>query len=329
MSNPQKKKIILSASRVKQFLDCQWLFYQTYFKKVPDWSHPKTKLGSLAHSILESLSKPKHKKHYDLIIHNQSVYGSPAVARLVKIFSAANPDMTPEILGELDKVVFVALCHDFFFKGAKTNLPPEYEFHIDFEDFSIKGFMDRVAIYEDHAVIRDFKTQGKKFTKDQIDGNIQAFFYQMAIKHILGLPAKVEFILLRFPANKRDANRHLQVVEPMTDDQIAGFKTYLSEVNKAIGELTEESSKSEVKALKDEGFCIRVCSLKDPFDYWVALKGDVVIRSTRIPKHLLGIENPDEWALKDLKLKDGETWQKRRYGGCNFFYKNERPRSFS
>lgn len=318
---PAKKPITLSASAVKQFMDCSWLFYQTRFLKVPDHSHPKTAVGSLTHAILEAFCRPKHRKHYEATIHHQSVYGSPALTRLVALFRQKHPDVTDEHIGELDKLVFIALNHDWECKGAKEVLPPEVPFEIDFGEFSIRGFMDRVVIYDNVAVIRDYKTQGKRFTGNEIAGNLQAFFYQTAVKHMYGLPAQVEFVMLRHPASKRDPERYLQTVAPLSDDQISGFKVHLAYVSQAINSLTLEDSKQNLKATKDEGFCMRVCSLKDPFDYWVLLAdAERPLASVRVPRYGIGDQDPDQWAAEQLAPKEGQRVEKRRYNGCCWFY---------
>lgn len=323
------KKLVLSATGVKQFLDCSWLYYQTRILKVPDHTHPKTLLGTLAHAILEALCSPRHHKHYEAVLHHQSVYGSPAIARMVKMFRKANPDVTDEIMADLDKLVFVALNHDFMCKGTKKVLPPEHPFEIDFGDFAIKGFMDRVLIYDNIAVIRDYKTQSKRFTDEQLQENLQAFFYQTAIKHQFGLPSSVEFLLLRFPANRKDPERYIQKVAPLTEDQMEGFGFCLSFAHEQIQALTEKTSTCNMKSLKDNGFCLRVCSLKDPADYWVLLEGDKILKSTRLPKWDLQNPDPDGWAANKLKPKEGQRVEKRRYGGCfSFWGANEQRRAF-
>lgn len=314
-------KLTLSASAVKSFVDCSWLFYQTRVLKVPDFTHPKTLLGSLAHSILEAFARPKHRDLLEATIHHQTVYGSPVLTRLVKLFREKHPDVTDEIIADLDKLVFVALNHDFNCKGAKRVLEPEHSFEIDYGEFAVRGVMDRVVLYDDHAVIRDYKTQGKRFSQSDLDWSIQAFCYQLAVMHEFGLPSEVEFILLRHPGNRKDPTKHLQVVPAASVAQIEGFKYHLADVNEQINALTLETSMLNLKAERDEGFCLRVCSLKDPFDYWVLL-GDVErpLASTRVPKIGIGDENPDEWAARQLAPKEGQYVEKRRYNGCCYFY---------
>lgn len=325
MTSP-KNRTILSASSVKQFIDCSWFFYQTRFEKVPDLTHPKTHLGSLAHTVLECLKNPRHHKHYSAIRHEGSVYASAPVARLIKMYVARNPGMTPEILADLDKVVFVALNHNFFHLDAKRSLEPEHPFQIDFGDFEIRGYMDDVAIYDNLAVITDFKSQSKKFTAEQLEFNIQSYFYQLAVKHEFGLPARVEFILLRFPPTKKDAMRHVQTVEPLLDEHLEGFKFYLAHINRQINDLTAQSAKLNLKATSDPGFCKFVCSLRQPFDFWsLCNSAGKIVRSVRIPRHLpedLDDFGKMEHVLKELRPGPGERVVPRRYVGCPHFYPN-------
>lgn len=329
----KKNRITLSASSIKQFLDCSWLFFVTRMLKLPDHTHPKTHVGSLAHAILEAFCKPRHRKHYEATIHHQSVYGSPAIKRMIRMFRDKHPDVTDEHMEDLDALIFVALNHDWSCKDAVKILPPEYPFEIDFGAFAIKGFMDRVILYKHGAIIRDYKSQSKKFSDDDLQNQLQAFMYQTAVKHEFGLSAVVEFLLLRFPPNRRDPSRYLQVVEPLSDAQIEGFKVYLSHLNEAINALTEETATDNLKSQHDYGFCTRVCSLKDPFDYWVLLgEGDTPLASTRVPKYGLPEEqDPNRWAFDQLAPKSGQRVQKRRYNGCPGFYDpvSGRPRNFN
>ena len=329
-----KNKVTLSASSVKGFLDCSWLFYQTRFLKVPDWTWPATKLGSLAHIILECLQNPRHRKHHASVMAARSAYASAAISRLIKIYRYHNPDLDDKTLADLDKCLMVALDYDFFDKGALKSLPPEHPFEINYGDFQIKGFMDRVAIYKDSARCTDYKTQKKVFSDEEMAWNIQSVFYQLAIRHEFKLPAAVEFIMLRHaPTKKTPGKQWLQRVEPLSDAQLDGFIEYLREVNRAINALDEKSALNNPKCNKDEGFCQRVCSLKDPFDYWTITDKNGKVRSARISRHLKDAQLTEEQILVDVKRQlkpvEGEELVKKRYSGCMFWYnpETERPRN--
>lgn len=340
-----KNKVTLSASSVKGFLDCSYLFYQTRFLKVPDWTWPATKLGSLAHIILECLQNRRHRKHHASVMAVRSAYASAAIARLIKIYCYHNPDLDAKTLADLDKCLMVALDYDFFDEGAVKTLPPEHPFEIDYGDFQIKGFMDKVAFYGNEsptgqfsvlrsAIIRDFKSQKRPFSEEEMAWNIQSVFYQLAIRHEFKLPAAVEFILLRHGPTKRTPDKQfVQRVEPLSDSQLDGFIEYLREVNRAINALDEKSALDNPKCKKDEGFCMRVCSLKDPFDYWTITGKDGKVRTARISRHLKDAGLTEDEILEDvrrqLKPMEGEELVKKRYSGCFFWYnpETERPRN--
>ena len=329
-----KNKVTLSASSVKSFLDCSWLFYQTRFLKVPDWTWPATKLGTLAHIILECLQNPRHRKHHASVMAARSAYASAAISRLIKIYCYHNPDLDEKTLADLDKCLMVALDYDFFNMGAVKVLPPEHPFEIDYGDFQIKGFMDRVAIYNAAARCTDYKTQKKVFSDEEMAWNIQSVFYQLAIRHEFKLPAAVEFIMLRHGPTKRTPGKQwLQRVEPLSDAQLDGFIEYLREVNRAINALDEKSALNNPKCKKDEGFCLRVCSLKDPFDYWSITDKNGKVRTARISRHLKDVQLTEEQILEDVKRQlkpvDGEVLEKKRYSGCTFWWnpETERPRN--
>jgi hypothetical protein len=78
---------------------------------------------------------------------------------------------------------------------------------------------------------------------------------------------------------------------------------------------------------------MRVCSLKDPFDYWTITDKAGKIRSARISRHLKDTELTEEQILSDVKRQlkplEGEELVKKRYTGCTFWYnpETERPRN--
>lgn len=298
----------LSASRLKNFLDCSWLFYQTYVEKVPEGrTHPKTLQGSLVHLILECLANPRHRKTLDFVMRERTVYEHAGLRRLIRAFRWRYPDLSDKIIADLDKLVFVALDYDFLCANAKQVLPPEHAFHIDFGDFAIKGFMDRVVIHDNVAIIRDYKSASATGVKSLHDDvNLQSLFYQTAVKHQLGLPSTVEFILLRFPPTKKEPDRHLVRIAPFTDAQLGGFRYYLAYLNQEVNALTVETAKRNYKADKDPGFCDYVCQLKRPFNYQCVLKDGKPVRGALIED--------------EVTLAEGETLEVRRYHGCAYFY---------
>lgn len=314
----EKKQKVLSASRLKTFLSCSWIFYCEYVLKMPSAAHPKTKLGSLAHSIFEVLQKPRHRKHYDAILSGKkSVYNSKPIARWIKSFLAKNPDVTTKLSDEFDSLVLVGLETDFFCKDADKVLPPEHEFLLEIEGMKIKGYIDILAFYKDKIKIRDYKSQGKRFTDDEMENNIQAGIYQLYANEAFGIPAEVEFVMLRHPETKRTPGKHLQVVPPYTKGQLGGFVQYLKHLDEQVQNFNLERATDNLKAQTDDGFCKRVCQFKDPKTYYILLDAEGQI-----------LQSSDE--ENKLKAKEGQTIERKSYSGCPYFYNDHgRQRNFN
>jgi len=318
MELPLKKQKILSASRLKTFLSCSWVFYCEYILKLPGVTHPKTKLGSLAHTIFEVLQKPRHKKHYDAILSGKkSIYNSKAVSRLVKICLDKNPDITPVLSADLDSLVLVGLETDFFCLGAEKVLPPEHEFLLEIDGMKIKGYIDILAFYKDKIKIRDYKSQGKRFTEDEMENNIQAGIYQLYANEKFNQQAEVEFVMLRHPETKRMPNKHLQVVPPYSKGELEGFVQYLKYLDELVQNFSLETATDNLKAEKDSGFCKRVCSFREPMEYYILLdKNGEIAQSAK--------------KQEQLTIKEGQTIEKKFYSGCPYFYNEQgKQRNFN
>jgi hypothetical protein len=295
----------LSASSAKTLQSCSWQFYAQYIRRLPERVWAKTKIGSLTHTILECLQNPRHRKHYETLIRTEDINTVPSIARLRDNFYLKNPDVTEKIAADLDSLVITALNHDFFNEGAEKVLPPEMKFQLKVGKAAMKGFMDNVSFYKDHVKIRDFKTQSKKFTQEELDDNIQAAIYQLAIKQMFNLPARVEFVLLRFPPNKKDPNRHVQIVEPYSETKLNGLVQYLEYLHEEFNTFDEQKAKANLKVFEDKGFCQRVCGYKDPFKYWALVQPDGKFTTTKVAP---------ETVPANVKVEE------HVYTGCPYFY---------
>lgn len=326
MSKEKKQLFQLSASRLKTLSSCSWVFYAQEILKLPQDSNPKTQLGSICHLILEVLSNPRHRHHYDKIMtFPESIHNSRAVSILAsKLIIKYN--IPYEIAIDLDDLVLVALRNDFFFEGAKEVLPPEYEFILDTGKYRIKGLMDMVAIYDDYVLIRDYKTQKNKFSDEELKNNIQAKVYQLAIKKLFNKPAKVEFVLLRHPGTNDNRTNHLQVVECASNEELGGLEFYLENVAEYVEDFGEEKGRLEFAYDKgfpeDNSFSGRIqcgrfppghlkksgepaweCFAKSSKDYYVLINKDGKILKSSLDK-------------SELSMQDGYKIEKRRYNGC-------------
>ncbi|HBY68516.1 MAG TPA: hypothetical protein DEG69_12670 [Flavobacteriaceae bacterium] len=204
----------------------------------------------------------------------------------------------------LDKMIIVGLKYDFFGKDGKV-IEPEYEFLIDNEDprYKVRGFIDKPIRYTDGSIkIVDYKSSKKKFSKDELDGNLQAMIYSLASKKFWPeFKPKVEFLFLKFP---KSPSQELE----FSEEELTGLEHYLAHVYQLINNFSEEDAKSNYAKNKDgyQWLCKAGrtwrCPYIDPFDYYkVVDKEGKTLRSS---------------FKNDLKAKEGETIEKAKYEGC-------------
>ena len=171
-----KENKYLSASRIKTFESCSWLYWCKYHLNLPEKTNEGALKGSVTHLILELLLFKKHKKHLNSIVKSLDVDSSQAVGRLIrKKLKEFNID-TEEIYEEVCNFILVGLQYDFLGKGGK-NLDPEYKFKIENKNpkYNVLGFIDRATIYEKDNKIRitDYKTSKSIFSGEELDSNLQ------------------------------------------------------------------------------------------------------------------------------------------------------------
>lgn len=276
---------------------------------MPEKTHPKTAVGSLCHIIFECLKNPRHKHHYDLICEEPfDVYRSEAISRLID-WNSRKLNIERYLLNDLNSMIEIGLKKiDFFHEKALERFAPEHKFIITLPSgATIKGFIDDMARYEDKFIIRDYKSQGKKFTKDELTNNIQAAIYQLYVWETFKMPAVVEFILLRHPATKRKPENHLQVVEPKNEYQFAGLKSYLDHMYGVVNNFGLSEAYSNF--CENRGFCENVCQFKNPKFYQ-----SVVDANGELVYNLDMDQKPD-------KLEDGQKVIVKQYLGCPKFNK--------
>ena len=304
----------LSASSAKTLKQCSWIFKSQYVEKLPERVWAKTKIGTLTHSILECLQNPRHRKYFDRIMLTENIESVTPIARMRDAFYRKNPEVTEKIAADLDSLVLTALKHDFFCAGATKVLPPEFKFQLKFGDMTMKGFMDKVAFYDGYVKVTDYKTQGKRFTDEEMEDNIQAAMYQLAIWEIFKMPAEVEFLMLRFPPNKRDANRHVQTVKPYGEQKLKGLVEYLKFLDVQIKTFDDKAAKANLLAFSDKGFCDFVCGFKTPFKYYATVHSDGKWLKTKQPPTL---------------VSEDAVVTEHQYNGCPYFYNEEgKPRNW-
>jgi len=324
----KKREKILSASRIKTFESCSWIYYCKYNLKLPDKSNDGAKRGNCVHLVLECLLNPRHKKHYDTLIEKRMISSAPPVERLIRK-QAKKEDLvlTNENKQMIREMILVALESDFFCKGGEL-FKSEFEFIIESDDpkYKIKGFIDKMARFPNNTLkIYDYKTSKSKFEGEEITNNVQSMAYQLYGKKVEGFDNVFsDFLFLRFPDDPT-------VEINFDDEKLDGFELYLEYLFEQINNFDERHATTNLAAhkpfaKKGEGFkgrtmCGRAgfagqkkkdgnpmwhCAFKFPFDYYVKQDKDGRVIESAFEK-------------KDLTESKGCTILQKKYSGCPAF----------
>lgn len=329
MTEKNKKERILSPSRIKTLEVCSWEYWVKYHLKLPDDSNDGAKRGSCCHIVLECLLNKRHRKHFDVIVENQSISNSKPVYRLLKRLAVKEELDFEENFAMMEEMILVALDNDFFCEGGEL-FKSEFEFLIDNENpkYKLKGIIDKMARYPNNKLgIFDYKTSKKKFEGEEIYANIQAMAYSLYGKKIEGFDRVLgEFLFLRHPEDPK-------VETEYTDEELKGLEFYLAYLYYKINNFTEKDALSSMAAdkgfpKKEKGFCGLIkcgratekgqlkkngelmwhCPQKFPYDYYAVINKDGEVKRTAFKKD-------------DLVAKDGEIIVIKHYAGCPAFNK--------
>ena len=312
-----KKKLYLSASRIKTLEECSWKFHCKYNLKLPDGTNSGALRGTICHLIFELLLNPRHKKHFDSIIKKNDISGSEAITRLVIKYLEKDKD----IMGEegssdykenydlINKMTLVGLKLDFFGDGGKID-GPEQKFVIQNEKpkYNVLGFIDKPIQYKKDGIIKvvDYKSSKSKFSGEELTANLQAMIYSLAAKRLWPEIKRVvvQFMFLRFP------RKPIQELE-FSEKDLKGLEHYLEYIYNYIETFDDEKAKSDYAADKSIRWMCGpaksgwICPFHKPFKYYALLGKDrEVLKSSH--------DN-------DLEAKDGQTIEEREYDGCPRF----------
>ena len=297
---------ILSASKIKTFEDCGWVYWAKYHLGLPDSANEGSARGSICHMIFELLMVDRHKHHFDTITENKGIEKSPAIQRLVWKHLRSYGFDSQENYDMINKMVYVGVNYDFFEEKGELG-EPEHAFVIESKKhgYKIRGFIDKHAFYDkDTLVITDYKSSKGKFRGEELHSNVQAMMYTLAGRKIRNKlkKIKVRFLFLRFP------KAPIQELE-FTEDQIGGFEYYLGYLTDVINNFDVNDAASNFAADKPDKkwFCAAgktwVCPLRDPFEYYALVDPDGYVISS----------SKDE---KDLSLDSNFEIKKMVYQGC-------------
>lgn len=257
----------ISASRLKSISECTYKFYAGEYLKVPEKTWPKTHAGSCVHSVLEALYREKNRDLYDLAKETQTIYSSPALTRLVRAWQHKTK-VDDKIIADIDPMAMVAINHtNFLDEGAVKRYGPEYEFDMTLRNGGkIKGYIDKMADYGNGQwIITDYKSQGKLFTAEELKTSYQSLMYQWVVYKRFGVLAEVRYIMLRFPPNKKEPSRHVQITMPATVAQLEGFELYLEHMYERVVEFGLKDAYVNFK--DDKRWCQNVCTYFKPTSY--------------------------------------------------------------
>jgi RecB family exonuclease len=306
----------LSASKIKSLDQCSYKFYLNYIKHLPETTHPKTFAGTVAHEIFEFLAQKENRAELESIKKAGFDASSSKIVvqmtkDLVEKFEIIEDvaDGIPQMLDLGCEVLYNKLSDP-----ALVEYHTELEFTLRGAKYEIKGFIDLLLIYEDYALIIDYKSQGKKFAADELEFNIQALVYQMVVKQNYGKSADVDFILLRHPPTSRTRDKHIQTVPYAGEETFAGLENYLDYLQDHFDDFSLEHATSKYCCddPKKLSFCIHVCQFKKGFNYFAATDGkeDVLTSKEKTPEFMV------EAKEKGLKIV------RRKYSGCPGYTRN-------
>ncbi len=332
-------KETLSASKIKTLKSCSWQYWCKYVLKLPDKTNSGALIGDTVHIILECLGSSRHKKHYNKIISKKDIFASKSIKRLVYKHVKRKQLNEESHIHDICTMALNGLLYDFFGKqyGEPTQVISEKDFELTVEQediqYKVKGFIDKLYIYENISLvlIRDFKTNKKKYEGKEVSDNLQDYIYTLAIRKLYPelKDIKMEFLFLKQELND-DAVMPMQTKNKY---ELLGFEYELTGYQKYADTFTEKTAVSNMAAnqgmpkdgsfagkllcgfakepnqLKKDGTPMWYCTYKFGFDYFAIVdKDDKIKKSAFTKKELLGI-----------KLLDGEKIVKKKYDGCPCF----------
>ena len=314
MAKKASSKPKLSASKIKVFSDCSWLYYCKYILKLPDAGNAGSKRGSVSHTVFEILLPPRHKRHFDAVVNANNISASPAIERLINRNAKKLGIANPEDISLIHSMVLTGLKQDFFCDGC-IDIKAEDEFYLESPNFIINGFIDKKAKYPNGEVrIFDYKSSKKVFSKDELENNLQNLMYSLACYKTEGVIPKITFLFLRFP------KKIVQDAPQCTENQLLGFESYLDSLADKMKGFSEKDAKTKLAAnvkekrwlcgrnqfrgqLKEDETPVWGCECKFAFDYWALIDKDKKVIKTAFKK-------------EDLTLEPDCSIIRKAYSGC-------------
>lgn len=331
------KNIKLSASKIKTLQSCSWLFWCSYFLNLPDGTNSGALRGKIIHDLFEILTKKKKLEFATKIIEQDNYYLN-IINRFIRIKAFIYDLDLFQVEKESNKNNFILILEminlglscDFLPKNNEEIIDSEHAFDILDEElhYRIIGFIDKLLFNKDSGklLIIDYKSSKRLFEGEDLHSNVQAMMYSLAA-HILKEKGKlpnfkrviVRFLFLRFVENPYQDLEYSM-------EQLEGFKHFLSYIQEALDNFTEENAKADFAAdydnrkwlcgyakypghLKKDGSEHYYCPYKFSFNYYVLLDENKKVQISLLE---------DDFLKKrfEIELQEGFFWEKRYYSGC-------------
>lgn len=306
--------IKLSASRIKSYFSCSWYYYAKYCKKIPEnGSNAGAARGSVVHDILECLLRADRRPMVEEILQLNDPF-IPPIKRMARMLAKKFGVWNPKDFKLIGGFLLVALKLDFYHDGANEVLA-EYEFDIKKNGWHIGGFVDKIAIYDDYVKIVDYKTNQNIFKPEELEFNLQNYFYCYAVKQATGKPVSLDFLFLKHKT---------RLSSPVISDiELEGFEEWLNHIGSILSNFSFENAVTHSpRGTKDIWLCGKPdgsrnkdgslswsCAYRSPFVYFELMEGENRIESSRKREELEKIK------------KEGQIIKERTYQGCHFWKK--------
>ena len=308
------EKVKLSASKIKTAEGCSWLYYTKYVLKLPDISNSGASRGTICHLIFELLLTDRHKKYFeDLCSGKAGIIKNPAIHRLILKNAKKLKVDDEENLDLIYMMIQTGLQSDFFCNGSLL-VEAESEFKLEEEDYIINGFIDKLAKFNDTDYkIYDYKSSKAKFSKEEIDFNLQNLMYSLAVFKTKGHIPDVSFIFLKFK------KQPIQEAPKPTEEQLEGFKAYLAYIAGYLSKFDEKNSVENLAA-------------NSPKKKWMCgsdVQGKWICPSRLAATYYIGTDINDKFIKSSIKreslLDDPKVAliEKTEYKGCPYWRKND------
>lgn len=353
-----------SASKVKTATGCSWKYYSQYLLHIPSRGNSGSKVGGIVHIILECLAIDRRKPVVKKILKRRDIFACQGIKHLTYKWLLKEGIDTPENVQKVKDFALNGLSYDFYgtLRGKPTYSYTEKDFLFEeLERYKIRGFIDRLFVYEDgHALIRDYKTSKETYKGGDVSDPLQANFYAKAVRKMsdAGIipPVKTiscEFLFLKFDcslesewaageyrgkATKKQVHNGGGLIRvTFTEEEISGFDYELEDYQQYLESFDEETAKQNFAADQgmptDDSFSGKLLCGFASFPGQLKKDGTLMFGcEARFPFPYYHIEKDGQWVAscfidereKFLTKYPVElfSWIEKQYLGCPKYYRS-------